>query len=111
MYGNTQDPGNWSLFLKRTDIKDLPLMEAKRKFLKEQLEFETFINMQLARLEMNRQSRLVQGGAGNPDAFEDIISWEWDQGFMDVSAGFTARIRVVFKRHRFFKCLKRICSY
>ena len=97
MYGNTQDPGNWSLFLKRTDIKDLPLMEAKRKFLKEQLEFETFINMQLARLEMNRQSRLVQGGAGNPDAFEDIISWEWDQGFMDVSAGFTARINLEFE--------------
>ena len=38
MYGNTQDPGNWSLFLKRKDIKDLPLMEAKRKYLKEQLE-------------------------------------------------------------------------
>ncbi len=97
MYGNTQDPGNWSLFLKRTDIKELPLMEAKRKFLKEQLEYESFINMQLARLEMNRQALLVQGGAGNPDAFEDIISWEWNQGFMDVSAGFTARINLEFE--------------
>tara|TARA_B100001173_G_C16019101_1_gene561167 strand:+ start:22 stop:1242 length:1221 start_codon:yes stop_codon:yes gene_type:complete len=97
MYGNTQDPGNWSLFLKRNDIKDLPLMEAKRKFLKEQLEYESFINMQLARLEMNRQSRLVQGGAGNPDGFEDILRWEWNQGFMDVSAGFTAQLNLEFE--------------
>ena len=98
MYGNTQDPGNWSLFLKRKDIKDLPLMEAKRKYLKEQLEYESFMNMQLARLEMNRQSLLVQGGAGNPDSFEDITSWMWNNaGQLDVSAGFTSTIQFEFQ--------------
>ena len=98
MYGNTQDPGNWSLFLKRKDIKDLPLMEAKRKYLKEQLEYESFMNMQLARLEMNRQSLLVQGGAGNPDSFEDITSWMWNNsGQLDVSDGFTSTIQFEFQ--------------
>lgn len=98
MYGNTQDPGNWSLFLKRKDIKDLPLMEAKRKYLKEQLEYESFINMQLARLEMNRQALLVQGGAGNPDSFEDITSWMWNNaGQLDVSDGFTSTIQFEFQ--------------
>ena len=56
MYSNPQDPGNWSLFKKRLDIKDLTQIEQKRQYLREQLEFETFMNMQLARLEMNRQS-------------------------------------------------------
>ncbi len=97
MYSNTPDPGNWHSFIQRRDNTSLSLMEAKRKYLKEQLEYESFMNMQLARLEMNRQARLVQGGAGNPDGFEDITSWMWSQGVMDVSAGFTAQIQFEFE--------------
>ena len=98
MYSNTPDPGNWHSFLQRKDNTSLSLMEAKRKYLKEQLEYESFMNMQLARLEMNRQSRLVQGGAGNPDSFEDIISWMWNNnGQLDVSDGFTSTIQFEFE--------------
>ena len=97
MYGNTQDPGNWSLFLRRKDNKDLTTMEAKRKYLKEQLEYQSFVNSQLARFEMNRQSMLTQGGGSNPDAIEDIVSWGWDSKGLGVVSGGTVSFVVDFE--------------
>lgn len=97
MYGNTQDPGNWSLFLRRKDNKDLSTMEAKRKYLKEQLEYQSFVNSQLARFEMNRQSMLTQGGGSNPDAIEDIVSWGWDSKGLGVVSGGTVSFDVDFE--------------
>lgn len=46
MWKPVYDPGPWSQFLKRKDIIGLPLKEAKRKFLKEQLDYDNFITQQ-----------------------------------------------------------------
>ena len=46
MWKPVHDPGPWSQFLKRKDIIGLPLKEAKRKFLKEQLDYDNFITYQ-----------------------------------------------------------------
>ena len=43
MYG-AQDPGNWQSFLKRQDNAGLPIMEAKSKFLQEQMNFDSLVN-------------------------------------------------------------------
>lgn len=46
MWKPVHDPGPWSQFLKRKDIIGLPLKEAKKKFLKEQLDYDNFITYQ-----------------------------------------------------------------
>lgn len=48
-------PGPWQQYLKRKDNIGLPLMEVKRKYLKEQLEFNNFQTQQL---------NMLQGQAG-----------------------------------------------
>ena len=45
MYG-AQDPGNWQSFLKRQDNTGLPIMEAKSKYLMEQINFDNMMNFQ-----------------------------------------------------------------
>ena len=44
MWKPVESPGEWLVFLQRKDIKDLPIMEAKKVYLQEQLLFEGYIN-------------------------------------------------------------------
>lgn len=44
MWKPIYDPGPWMAFLKRKDIVGLPLMEAKKKYMQEQLLFESYVS-------------------------------------------------------------------
>ena len=44
MWKPIQAPGEWLVFLQREDIKSLPIMEARKKYMQEQLLFEGYIN-------------------------------------------------------------------
>ena len=46
LYHNAESPGDWKLFLKRNDIRNLSLQEQKKKYLIEQLQFEDFVSQQ-----------------------------------------------------------------
>lgn len=67
-YSSPNSPGDWRSFLKRNDIRNLPLQEQKKKYLIEQLQFEDFvsqqaISQQLAFNSLSAQNRV----AGNVD--------------------------------------------
>ena len=67
-YSSPNSPGDWRSFLKRNDIRNLPLQEQKKKYLIEQLQFEDFvsqqsISQQLAFNSLSAQNRV----AGNID--------------------------------------------
>ena len=47
-------PGPWQYFVKRNDNVGLPLMEVKRKYLYEQLQFEDFQQQQMMILTQER---------------------------------------------------------
>jgi hypothetical protein len=44
MWKPVEAPGEWLVFLQRKDIKGLPIMEAKKKYMQEQLLFEAYEN-------------------------------------------------------------------
>lgn len=44
MWKPVEAPGEWLVFLQRKDIKGLPIMEAKKKYMQEQLLFEDYTN-------------------------------------------------------------------
>ena len=84
MYG-AQDPGNWQVFKTRQDIKPLPLMEQKSKFIQEQLNFDN------AMAEFASQAQ-VAGISYNP--IESIV---FDGTPLNTISGFTAGLEVTFK--------------
>ena len=84
MYG-AQDPGNWQVFKTRQDIKPLPLMEQKSKFIQEQLNFDN------AMAEFAAQAQ-VAGISYNP--IESIV---FDGTPLNTISGFTAGLEVTFK--------------
>jgi len=44
MWKPIETPGEWLVFLQREDIKGLPIMEARKRYMQEQLLFEGYIN-------------------------------------------------------------------
>lgn len=84
MYG-AQDPGNWQVFKTRQDIKPLPLMEQKSKFIQEQLNFDN------AMAEFAAQAQ-VAGISYNP--IESVV---FDGTPLNTVSGFTAGLEVTFK--------------
>ena len=84
MYG-AQDPGNWQVFKTRQDIKPLPLMEQKSKFIQEQLNFDN------AMAEFTAQAQ----AAGIP--YNPIESIVFDGTPLNTISGFTAGLEVTFK--------------
>ena len=84
MYG-AQDPGNWQVFKTRQDIKPLPLMEQKSKFIQEQLNFDN------AMAEFASQAQ-VAGISYNP--IESIV---FDGTPLNTISGFTAGLEVTFR--------------
>ena len=84
MYG-AQDPGNWQVFKTRQDIKPLPLMEQKSKFIQEQLNFDN------AMAEFAAQAQV----AGIP--YNPIESIVFDGTPLNTISGFTAGLEVTFK--------------
>lgn len=61
---NIMGPGPWNIFLLREDIKNLPIMEARNRYLQEQLLFENYVSA------LNTISTLnvltAAAGAGGP---------------------------------------------
>ena len=84
MYG-AQDPGNWQVFKTRQDIKPLPLMEQKSKFIQEQLNFDN------AMAEFASQAQ----AAGIP--YNPIESIVFDGTPLNTISGFTAGLEVTFR--------------
>ena len=84
MYG-AQDPGNWQVFKTRQDIKPLPLMEQKSKFIQEQLNFDN------AMAEFASQAQV----AGIP--YNPIESIVFDGTPLNTISGFTAGLEVTFR--------------
>ena len=84
MYG-AQDPGNWQSFLKRQDNAGLPIMEAKSKFLQEQMNFDSLVNFAT-------QAQTNTGGiAQNP--LESLI---YGGSLNSTVGGFTSTVIVTF---------------
>ena len=82
MYG-AQDPGNWQSFLKRQDNTGLPIMEAKSKYLMEQMNFDNMMNFQ--------SQNHVAGIPANP-----IVSVAFSGATLATVTGFTSDITVTY---------------
>ena len=82
MYG-AQDPGNWQSFTNRPDVKNLPLMEQKSRFLREQNDYQNL--MESVRAQVN-----VAGINDNP-----IVSVAF-AGDIDTITGFTSQLLVTY---------------
>lgn len=82
MYG-AQDPGNWQSFLKRQDNVGLPIMEAKSKYLMEQMNFDNMMNFQ--------SQNHVAGIPANP-----IVSVAFSGATLATVTGFTSDITVTY---------------
>ena len=68
LYHNAESPGDWKLFLKRNDIRNLSLQEQKKKYLIEQLQFEDFVSQQAISRQLAFNSLSTQNRvAGNID--------------------------------------------
>jgi hypothetical protein len=61
-----EGPGTWQSFLKRKDNIGLPIMEAKQKYLKEQLFFESYLNTVNTMSPSVASSAAGSGAAGGP---------------------------------------------
>jgi len=83
MYG-AQDPGNWQSFTNRPDIKNLPLMEQKSRFLREQYDYQNL--MESVRAQVN-----VAGINNNP-----IVSVVFAGDDLDTITGFTSQLLVTY---------------
>lgn len=68
-------PGPWQQYVKRKDNISLPLMEVKRKYLKEQMDFDNFQTQQL---------NVLSGVSGGGDSGGDT-TYDWDFTFYDNS--------------------------
>ena len=83
MYG-AQDPGNWQTFTNRPDVKSLPLMEQKSRFIREQNDYQNL--MESVRAQVN-----VGGINNNP-----IVSVAFDGAQLNSISGFTSQFLVTY---------------
>ena len=70
MWKPIYDPGPWKAFLGRKDIKGLPIMEAKKKYVEEQLLFENYLNTLNTVNTVNTVSPASAGVAGGQRKFK-----------------------------------------
>jgi len=70
MWKPIYDPGPWKAFLGRKDIKGLPIMEAKKKYVEEQLLFESYLNTLNTVNTVNTVSPASAGVAGGQRKFK-----------------------------------------
>ena len=63
-YREPKHPGPWIAFTQRKDVKDLPLMEQRQVYLKEQLFFEDFAAQQAYALQNYQTINASQHSAG-----------------------------------------------
>ena len=83
-----ESPLDWNSFLKRKDNIDLPIMEAKQKYLKEQLLYEGYMQ------QLQTFNTLDEGAGGGPPApFPTEFLWypQWNGN------GDTPRTQKIFK--------------
>jgi hypothetical protein len=65
LYSLPESPGVWANFLKRADIKTLPLTEQRKKYITEQLQFDDFVATQMINKQVtlhNLNNQHTQGG-------------------------------------------------
>ena len=70
MVFTTQHPGPWKEFINRPQNRNLPIMEVRQKYLKEQLDFENQLSTYLS---WNRHN-IAQGGRSQatPDTTPEV---------------------------------------
>jgi len=91
LYSIRQDPGKWLTWFKKPENNKLPIMEAKKKYLKEQLDFQNqqnFFTAQKAQRGVVIENVLETVAFGSPD-LQSITS---NVSFIDV--GFTLPVVV-----------------
>ena len=98
-YSSPNSPGDWRSFLKRNDIRNLPLQEQKKKYLIEQLQFEDFvsqqaISQQLAFNSLSAQNRV----AGNVDNKVVSAAFNATPALQSITTN-TTFIDVLFKKN------------
>jgi len=98
-YSSPNSPGDWRSFLKRNDIRNLPLQEQKKKYLIEQLQFEDFvsqqaISQQLAFNSLSAQNRV----AGNVDNKVVSATFNATPALQSITTN-TTFIDVLFKKN------------
>jgi len=77
MWKPIQPPGEWLVFLQRKDIKGLPIMEARKRYMQEQLLFENYYsNLQTLNtvntVSPSVASSAAAGGGGGPRKRRDL---------------------------------------
>jgi len=65
-YRDPKHPGPWQAFIQRKDVKDLPLMEQRQQYLKEQLFFDNYLTQVSHNMQnMNSQNAFQHQGGRN----------------------------------------------
>ena len=74
LFNSSEGPGIWQIFTKRSDIRDLPVEEQRKKYLTEQLQFEDFISQQryLQQVAIYQQTQ-AQGGVSSMDGDSSYV--------------------------------------
>jgi uncharacterized delta-60 repeat protein len=89
MFFISNDPGPWSSYLSRSDNKNLPLMEVRDKYLREQLLFEQQLSfIQQQQMMMANSSA---GGGSLPQSSPFVAQYILDNTFT-VGTGFTSSL-------------------
>ncbi len=89
MFFISNDPGPWSSYLSRSDNKNLPLMEVRDKYLREQLLFEQQLSfIQQQQMMMANSSA---GGGNLPQSSPFVAQYILDNTFT-VGTGFTSSV-------------------
>jgi hypothetical protein len=63
------NPGPWQYYVNRPDNKNLPIMEVKDKYMREQLLFEQYVSFQMHQQMLMQQN--ASGGGRFPSSTED----------------------------------------
>ena len=89
LYPIDRDPGPWLQFVKRTDVKQLPLNEQKSQFLKEQLQFQDFLSNQSIMQKQYQDYMSNQVNGGGEDITNRVETISFSNAPLNTIAGFT----------------------